>query len=183
MLARPLAPLRHLKTAGLAAVLALTVAAQPAVAVYKVSETGTVGTVLFQEPNATCPYPSTSTYLDKIKVFSPTVYGPGATIWVGWRFTIWHRTNSTGSWSKIFTSSIQKDMAWKYGAADGFSDVNWNAPANPTGQYQVRVVTLFYTAASKTNLTGRTVWQATSLQRTVGGAAHSVRAFCPASLS
>ncbi len=152
----------HVRVALVAVLFALVMGASPALAKTEISHTGTRGNWSLKDthrkPGVTCDY---SIYGDlyQIKAKAPKVFGSHAgQTWVGWKYKIMRSTGSR--WHVIDRSDVQKDMASRTAAADGFSRRVWDGfgvdpPAN--ARYKVRLVILFYAPGSTTAVEGKVV--------------------------
>ncbi len=129
----------------------LAVAAQPVAAARILEETGNPAYYeLYDEMDgrrgANCIYETASFDLDKITIRAPQMHGnyPQDTK-VQWRFKIRRQSLApAATFSTIFTSSWQTDLANDAIPADDFTRRTWQAPESPSGRFQVLVELRFW---------------------------------------
>jgi hypothetical protein len=151
------------------ALMALALAAQPAVAAQVTSTTGHPGPYQINDDEnttrgANCDYKtqhlSNGQHLLKdITVRAPFVHardtGPGnQSQWVGWQFKIDHDTNFDNVYANVFTSGIVKRQATETTIAP-FSRRSWTPASTPKGNFRVRISIYWYTHSSSTKVTGK----------------------------
>src|SRR5262245_15512237 len=143
------------------ALMALVLAAQPAIAAQVTSTTGKVGPYQINDEQATtrganCDYKTNAQsngqhLLKDITVRAPFVHardtGPGnQSQWVGWQFKIDHDTNFDNVYANVFTSTIVKRKATETTIAP-FSRRSWTPASTPKGNFRVRIVIYWYTSS------------------------------------
>ena len=150
-------------------VMALALAAQPAVASTPINQSDDYGDYQINDNETTrganCVYEGSKTnaknVLDKISIRPPVVhsFGPlpgNRNQWVGWRFIIQRDTNFDNEFGDLHKSSWVKAKANEGIPAD-FSRRTWHAAENPQGNYRVRIVIRWYEPGSSTDESGKVV--------------------------